>query len=305
MSLKTIVRVLGGDLYDGGRRANVPAPGHSRHDRSVSLLERDGRLIVHTFGDGDWRLVRDDLRARGLLDGRDATDRPERLMPTSPGSARTARREAAVALWSAGRAINGSLAERHCRLRGVQGPLPGDHALRHHGLAPLAVYRPTSVTRPALLAAIRDAEGAVSAVEITYLGPGGRRAAGLRLARKTVGLITPGSAVRLDPCGPDMVVAEGVFTALSARRRFGLPTWALLSTSNLRSWRPPPSVRSVLIAADRGADGEASAHVLARALRALGIRTRIVLPPAPHGDWNEADMPGELGGGGAGAAKGE
>ncbi|WP_425483869.1 toprim domain-containing protein [Caulobacter soli] len=210
-----------------------------------------------------------------------------------------------MALWSAGRAIEGALSERHCRLRGVQGPLPGDHALRHHGLVPLAVYRRGSATRPALLAAVRDAEGAVTAVEITYLGPGGRRAAGLRLARKTVGVVPPGSAVRLDPPGPDMLVAEGVFTALSARRRFGLPAWALLSTSNLRSWRPPPGVRSVLIAADRGPDGEASARILAKALWTLGIRTRIVLPPAPHGDWNEAEQAGRPSGGGAGWGKGE
>ncbi len=145
----------------------------------------------------------------------------------------------------------------------------------------------------------------MTAVEITYLGPAGRRAAGLRLVRKTVGLIPPGSAVRLDPWGPDMLVAEGVFTALSARRRFDLPAWALLSTSNLRSWRPPPGVRSVLIAADRGPDGEASARVLARALRAMGIRTRIALPPPPHGDWNEAEAAGRRGGGGAGREKEE
>jgi hypothetical protein len=155
------------------------------------------------------------------------------------------------------------------------------------------------------MAGVRDPQGAVSAVEITYLGPGGLRAAGLRLVRKTVGLIPPGSAVRLDPPCSDLLVAEGVFTALSARRRFDLPAWALLSTSNLRSWRPPPGVRSVLIAADRGLDGEASASVLDKALRALGIRTRIVLPPAPAGDWNEADMAGELGGGGPGGAKAE
>ena len=145
----------------------------------------------------------------------------------------------------------------------------------------------------------------MSAVEITYLGPGGRRSAGLRLARKTVGLIPPGSAVWLDPRGPDLLVAEGVFTALSARRRFGLPTWALLSTSNLRSWRPPPGVTSVLIAADRGQDGEASARILATALRAMGIRTRIVLPPAPFGDWNEADTAGQPGGLWADGEKGE
>jgi putative DNA primase/helicase len=47
MLLRTIIHVLGGDLYDGGRRANIPAPGHSRRDRSVSLLEQGDRLIVH------------------------------------------------------------------------------------------------------------------------------------------------------------------------------------------------------------------------------------------------------------------
>ena len=40
MSLRTIVQALGGELYDGGRRANIPAPGHSAADRSVSLLLR-------------------------------------------------------------------------------------------------------------------------------------------------------------------------------------------------------------------------------------------------------------------------
>src|SRR5271156_4753459 len=72
MSLLRIVQTLGGDLYDRGRRANIPAPGHSAWDRSVSLLLENGRVIVHTFGDGDWRSVLDDLRARQLIDARNA-----------------------------------------------------------------------------------------------------------------------------------------------------------------------------------------------------------------------------------------
>ena len=59
MSLRPIVQALGGDLYDRGQRANIPAPGHSAADRSVSLLLKEGRIIVHTFGDGDWRAVLD------------------------------------------------------------------------------------------------------------------------------------------------------------------------------------------------------------------------------------------------------
>ncbi len=299
MSLRLIVRTLGGDLYDGGRRANIPAPGHSRGDRSVSLLQMGDRLVIHVFGGSDWRQVRDDLRARGLLGEGGGLHRSHAFDPFPEAGRRIHRRQTAQSLWETGGPLAGTLSERHCRLRGVEGALPGVEALRHNGLTPLSVYRPAVSSRPALLAAVRDAEDAVSAVEITYLGPGGRRAVDVRLPRKTVGLIPPSSAVRLDPPGPDLLVAEGVFTALSARRRFCLPAWALLSTSNLRSWRPPPEVRSVLIAADRGLDGEFSARILAKGLRSLGVRTRIVLPPAPYGDWNEAEDAGRPGGGGA------
>ena len=88
-----------------------------------------------------------------------------------------------------------------------------------------------------------------------------------------------------------MLVAEGVFTALSATERFALPGWALLSTRNLKSWSAPDGVRSVLIAADRGKDGEASAEILAARLRRQGVAPTIALPPEPHGDWNEAARP--------------
>ena len=61
MSLRPIVNAFGGDLYQGGARASVPAPGHSAEDRSVSLLLEGDRVVVHTFGDGDWKGVLDFL----------------------------------------------------------------------------------------------------------------------------------------------------------------------------------------------------------------------------------------------------
>lgn len=86
-----------------------------------------------------------------------------------------------------------------------------------------------------------------------------------------------------------MLVAEGFFTTLSASERFSLPAWSLMSTRNLRSWSPPPSVRSVLIAADRGKDGEASAeHLRAKLVRA-GLKAWVEFPPGAFGDWNEAE----------------
>ena len=141
--------------------------------------------------------------------------------------------------------------------------------------------------RPAFVAGIQDEAGAYTGVEVTYLTLGGRRADNLRLSRKTVGLAPGGCAVRLDPAATEMLVGEGVHTTLSATERFGLPGWALLSTRNLRAWRAPAGVRSVVIAADRGADGEASAGRLRQGLLEGGVAAVIELPPHPFGDWND------------------
>jgi putative DNA primase/helicase len=290
MSLRTIVQALGGDLYDGGRRASIPAPGHSAADRSVSLLLRDDRVVVHSFGDGDWRLVLDHLRRLNLIDAANAPlSVSGAIARGSLAEARSAleRRDAALRLWEAGRPIRRTPSERHCRLRGIRGELPGPEALRHCAEAPVAAYARSRYARPALLAGIHTADDRFTAVEVTYLTPSGRRALGLRLPRKTVGLAPGGCAVRLDPVDDEMLVGEGVFTTLSASEWFGLPGWALMSTRNLRVWSPPAGVRSVLIAADRGKDGETSAEVLRARLAFDDIAATVALPPAPFGDWNE------------------
>jgi hypothetical protein len=292
MTLRHIVDALGGELYDGNRRASVPGPNHSTDDRSVSLLLQDGRVVVNTFGRTDWRDVLDDLRDRGLIDRNNApTDTPGAPVTGRPAAAAPSDRErleAARRLWDAGRPLGTSLAARHCRLRGLKGPLPGPEALRFLHDAPISVYRPGKGRRPALLAGILDASGVLVAVEVTYLAPNAKRALDVRLPRKTVGVPpATGCAVRLDPAAEEMLVGEGVFTTRSASEWLGLPGWALQSTRNLRGWCPPQGVRWVLIAADRGKDGEASAELLRTRITGLGLGCAVLLPPAPFGDWND------------------
>lgn len=289
-----LVRAFGGDLYAGGRRALVPAPGHSAADRSISLLLRDGRVVAHAFGDGDWREVLDDLRARGWIDaenrllegGAPCADRG------APHAERTRAERIAAArrLWAAAEALRvGSPAAVYLGRRGVDPALDVEGALRAHAAAPAAAYRDRGPRRPALIAGVRDAEGGLTAVEITYLDAQGRRSTLARPSRKIVGVLPAGSAVRLAAAGEEMLVGEGVCTTLSAMRRFGLPGWALLSTTNLRRWRAPPGVRRVLIAGDRGPDGEGSAAQLRAGLVTDGRLAEVVLPPEGSGDWNDLD----------------
>jgi len=292
MSLRTIVAALGGDLYQRGCRANIPAPGHSAADRSVSLMLSEGRVVVHTFGDGDWRAVLDHLRARGLIDAAGApsslSNAQAGAAPGGGGASIVERLAAARRIWEAARAIPGTLSARHCRLRHIGRPLPGPAVARHGGETPVSVYGEGRFHRPALLVGLTDAKGAFTAIEVTYLAPNGRRAIDLRLPRKTVGSVPPGTAARIDPAASRMLVGEGFFTTLSASERFGLPGWALMSTRNLRAWSAPEGVDDVLIAADRGKDGEASAKILRVRLACQGVRAEIAPPPPPHGDWNDA-----------------
>lgn len=292
MTLHAIVAALGGDLYQGGYRANVPAPGHSSNDRSISLLLSEGRVVVHGFGAADWRLMRDWLRECGLIDAggrllKGATSPPTPTATTGRPDLMT-RGAVALGLWEGGvPLVRGSGSDLYLNCRCIEG---GERALdlRHHPAAPISVYRMGGRTLPALMARISDGEGQLTAVELTYLDPNGRRAAGLRLSRKTVGHVPAGAAVRLAAVAPDMLVGEGVATTLSAIDRFQMPGWALMSAHNLAAWTPPPDVRSLLIAADRGRVGEAAAGALRQRLTSGGLAVRVLWPASPFGDWNEA-----------------
>ena len=287
MTLHAIVAALGGDLYQGGLRANVPAPGHSADDRSVSLLHADGRVIIHGFGAADWREVRDVLRRQGFIDADGRLIGAGRAGPSAPTADRRVRLETARRLWDGGGPLaSGDPASRYLRRRHVES---GDGALdlRFNLAVPISVYRGGGPTRPALIARISNIEDRLTAVEISYLEPNGLPATGLKLRRKTVGVVPPGAAVRLSPLAAEMLVGEGVVTTLSAIDRFQLPGWALLSANNLSTWTPPVQLRRLLIAADRGAAGEGAAVRLLRRLQALGLNARIVWPDPPCGDWNE------------------
>jgi len=295
VSLRPIVAALGGDLYQNGLRANVPAPGHAKTDRSVSLLLDGGRVVIHTFGAADWREVRDDLRDRGLVDsggrlvGVAATQ--ETLVTDHPR-----RRAVAGALWQDGvRPARTGVVARHLGGRGVAWREDLDDLIEHPR-APFSVYRPGRRAGRAMMAGIRSSSGDLTAVELTYLATNGQVASGLRLARKTVGQVPPGSAVRLRPAAPRMLVGEGVVTTLSAMERFDLPGWALLSAGNLSQWQAPAPVLAVLIAGDRGEAGETAARRLAKRLQRQGLEAILAFPPPPSGDWNEAAVGHQKGG---------
>ena len=302
MDLKHIVRDLGGDVWDGGRQACIPAPGHSRKDRSTSLrLNRDGRVLINSMNGTPWRDISDWLQSKNYTDRRGyligAGPAVDCARDDRPTQNETDRRNRAQQLWEMAKPIKGTLAEIYVRRRGFIGEIAQD-SLRYLAETPVSVFNARSRSRPALLAKLASANGDLCAIEITYLQNNGARcdAAQVGIPRKTVGTPSRDSAIRLGDVGATLIVAEGVFSALGASQALGYPAWAVGSATRLRSWSPPDCVRHLIIAADVGVGrhltppcikGEDAAFLLTKRLEDRQIHCTTILPPQPFEDWGE------------------
>ena len=95
-----------------------------------------------------------------------------------------------------------------------------------------------------------------------------------------------GNAVRLTPQQNILVVGEGIETCLAAMQATGLPAWAALSTSGLRTLLLPAEIGEVIVLADGDDPGEAAALDAARRWKRENRIVRIARPPTGM-DFND------------------
>jgi putative DNA primase/helicase len=178
---------------------------------------------------------------------------------------------------------------------------PVDLWLRHRGIeldiyppclrtAPSIVYnddgRGTS-RHPGMLARVTGPDGKPVTIHRTYLTLDGRKAA-VERPRKAASPIGKSPTIRLAPPGPILGVAEGIETALSAARLFGIPTWSVIYTGGIETFEPPPAVTRVVIFGDNDQNfvGQRAAHVLAARLSSR-LSLEVQIPNEPGTDWND------------------
>jgi putative DNA primase/helicase len=96
-------------------------------------------------------------------------------------------------------------------------------------------------------------------------------------------------AVRLALAAGDLAIGEGIETCLSFAQAEGIPTWAALSTSGMRSvvLPPYPAAMNVWLIVDADAAGEAAALAAAERLTAEGRAVKLARPLAGN-DMNDA-----------------
>lgn len=293
--LRDIVHRLGGTLYQGGRAAVIPGPGHSRKDRSLSLtLTPEGRVIWKSWandpGETVWPYLGLERQVSRQMTPREA-ERARLERERQRRAELDIKLRFCADIWRGTEDAEGSPVAVYLRSRGIVGAIPP--TLRFHAKAPWGYPDPAKPSRafPCMVAVATGPDGRSAAgLHLTALKPDGSGKASLNNPRLMYGDLV-GAAVQLGPIPADgeLGVAEGIETALSYREMHGLPTWAALSTSGLRSFMPPVGVKRLVIAADSDdAKGEglaAARHLAERASR----RCEAVVIPAPAGlDWNDA-----------------
>ncbi len=204
--------------------------------------------------------------------------------PHSP-EATEGRRKSAVNLWRECDYLPGTPAETYLRSRGLSHLAIGSYLWPLRFLAD--ARHPSGAKLPALVALVHDARGNACAVHRTFLRPDGSGKADIDPVKMSLGPIA-GSAIRLDPPSPELIVGEGLETTASARFLLGKPAWSAIACGNL-GWSLilPPEVRAVTVSVDRDRYGVRAAEAAARRWRAEGRIVDFVTPDVLGEDFND------------------
>lgn len=216
------------------------------------------------------------------------------IMPTSDGQKEDdgQKREQMTKLWQRAKPISladaaGRYLERRVGVKSFPPTLRfvADERYAEAGVRPS--WHPAMIARVDPSDVAREA-GERAALHRTYLTPDGFKA-DVPSARKMMGSMPTGAAVRLMPHEDILGIAEGIETAFAASHMFGVPVWAALTADLLQAWEPPASVSTVFIFGDNDVSltGQAAAYGLGRRLIAKRLTVTVEIPVRTGTDWND------------------
>lgn len=266
-------------------------PFHS--DRSPSFTIFSSGKRFHCFGCGASGDVLDfvmRLHGVGLRDAADMLgggDLPvvEVARGQHADNRDSDRTPAALAIWQGAGPVEGTVAERYLRWRGITIPAP--ISLRFAELP----YGARGPVYPCLVACVSSAEGPLIGIQRTYLASDGCGKADVPKPKLSLGKVS-GGAIRLAGLdGSELIVCEGAEDGLSLLQALGRPVWVSAGASMLPAMRFPQEIRAVAIGGDNDDAGRQAADKAARAYVARGIEARVFFPRIGK-DFNHELMEG-------------
>ena len=209
LDLRTLQAALGGDIAGG--QVLCPGPNHSKRDRSLAVKPTASGVLVYSHAGDDWRDCRDYVHAHlGLPTWQPGNHRHQinvSVKWTDPEPERW-RTDRAKAIWDDGREPRGTAAEEYLSARSLR--LPSElcgSVLRFHARCLWC-----NELVPCLIAAFTSiADDTITAIHRIRLD---RPERWPKTERKMFGAVA-GSAVKLDPPGQRLAIAEGIESALS------------------------------------------------------------------------------------------
>lgn len=258
-----------------GKGWSCLCPAHDDHNPSFSLsLGKYGTLLVHCYAGCSFPDIMSALRKKGMLEKSNFLQRKD-ILPKPPD-------ELVLRIWRETLSAEDSPVQAYLKGRGYDGMIPP--VLRFHP----RLFHASRTYHPAMVAAVTLwPSKTISGVHRTYLTADGSGKAPLSPNKMMLGPIK-GGAVRLSPAGPQLILAEGIETALSCLYATHLPAWSCLSTSGMMDVIVPPveTTQQIIICADGDAAGQRAADKLAKRLHETGYIVRMASPPQDQ-DFND------------------
>jgi putative DNA primase/helicase len=287
MTMQELAAALGG--FWNGAWINIPGPGHSNHDHSLGFcfdpLQPDGIRISSFAGDDPVtcrKLIKSKLHNLGATDSFIF----EEYVNHRVDHAKQIKIEMGLSLWHESAGAQGTIVENYLTLRGCA-PLSAaclNDALRFHACCPM---RKQYV--PAMIAVMHDViTGEPSGIHRTALlddGSGKRTMLDGMPGKLMLGRAKR-AAVMLGARAPIMGIAEGIETALSAQKIFGIPVWACMSAPGIAGFPALHGLSHLTIFADHDQAGIKAAKACARRYQEHGIDAEVRYPDQTGDDWN-------------------
>ncbi len=268
-----IVERLGGKWSNGAGMCRCPA--HDDRSPSLSVRVGDRSLFFHCFSGCDTLDVLRALRWGGTIDRAGILSTDE-AAPAESGNMRSLISR----LWDRASTVENTPAANYLSGRGI---VSHSAQLRFHPRVQLGPKSDATWHR-AMLAAVRDARGALIAIHRTFLDPVAPQKAGFDNPKRLLGLPEQG-AVQLGQSRSVLGLAEGIETALAASMIHAIPVWAVLGNERFGMVSIPAQVTELVILADNDAGGQRAAQLALDGQQRGGLALRVVWPPGAFNDW--------------------
>jgi hypothetical protein len=259
----------------GGRYGMARCPAHKDRTPSLSVSERDGKVLIHCHAGCSQEDVWQALKDRGLVGKYETSFRIRRretvLHIKHPDPSEPDRRAAALAIWEASVPALHTPAQAYLQCRGIVIQPPA--CIRYHpGIN-------------ALVALVQASDGSFSGIQRIYLATDSRGTwkRPIDKPKKSKGVIKAG-AVRLTPAAEILQLCESVEDAMALLQMTGRPTWAVPGAGFMVSFEPPPTVLELVPSPDNDKAGHDVIEKAAPLLTGRRVRVRCLLPPA-NADW--------------------